>query len=122
METAPVVFARQVAPEDQARADFYALLSRLYASAPDAPLLAAIAAADELEVPAGDGPAAHLADAWHALIAASAVVDPAAAAVEYQELFVGVGRERGQPPRVSLRESRQRWALAGADPRLADSA
>ena len=30
---------RPLGPEDEARADFYALLSRLYAAAPDAPLL-----------------------------------------------------------------------------------
>ena len=48
-------------PEDQARAEFYALLSRLYAAAPDASLLAAIAAADELEIASQDGPAADLA-------------------------------------------------------------
>ena len=35
-------------PEDQARADFYALLSRLFAQAPDAALLATIAAAPPL--------------------------------------------------------------------------
>ena len=53
METAPLVFTPAIDPEDQARADFYALLSRLYAAAPDAPLLAAIAAADELDVAGG---------------------------------------------------------------------
>ena len=34
--------------EDQARANFYALLGRLYGAAPDAALLRAIAAEDEL--------------------------------------------------------------------------
>lgn len=92
METAPLVFTRTVDPEDQARADFYALLSQLYTAAPDAQLLAAIAAADELDVAAGDGPAASLARSWRALIAASAAMDPAAAEAEYQQLFVGVGQ------------------------------
>lgn len=81
-------------PEDQARADFYALLARLYAAAPDAPLLAAIAMADPL-VPgtlpaAGDG-ATTLASAWDSLRAASAVTNPEAAGDEFQALFVGVG-------------------------------
>jgi len=64
MESAPLVFTPAIVAEDQARADFYALLSRLYTSAPDAPLLASIAAADELAVAAGDGSAANLAQAW----------------------------------------------------------
>ncbi len=77
-------------PEDQARADFYALLARLYATAPDAPLLAAIAAAPSLAP--GDGEANGIGSAWDSLRAASAVVDPAAAGEEFQTLFVGVGR------------------------------
>jgi TorA maturation chaperone TorD len=108
METAPVVFIPPVDPEDQARADFYALLSRLYTSAPDAALLAAIAAADELNVAAGDGPAANLAQAWRELIAASAAMDSDTAEVEYQELFVGVGQSE-----VSLHGSAYARAAKG---------
>jgi len=36
-----------LAPEDRARADYYALLARLYADAPDAALLQAIAQSSE---------------------------------------------------------------------------
>jgi TorA maturation chaperone TorD len=108
MESAPLVFARTISPEDQARADFYALLSRLYASAPDAQLLAAIAAADELDVAANDGHAIGLSQTWHALVAASAVMDPAAAATEYQELFIGVGQSE-----VSLHASAYAKAAKG---------
>ena len=85
-------------PEDQARADFYALLARLCAEAPDAPLLAAIAAAAPL-TPAAPGALAGAGDdaktiamAWDSLRAASAVMDPEAASDEFQALFVGVGR------------------------------
>jgi TorA maturation chaperone TorD len=84
-----------LAPEDQARADYYALLSRLYADAPDAALLQAIAqsgAATEsggLEVGATAEPFTR---AWARLGAASAAMDAAAAAEEYQELFIGVGQ------------------------------
>jgi TorA maturation chaperone TorD len=84
-------------PEDQARADFYALLARLFAAAPDAALLAAIAAAVPLasDAPGGMGPAAGeaktIAYAWDSLRAASAVIDPDAAGDEFQALFVGVG-------------------------------
>ena len=75
MEPAPVVFAPTLDPEDQARADFYALLARLYAAEPDAALLASIAAADELAVDEGNVEGEALAEAWRTLIAASAVMD-----------------------------------------------
>jgi TorA maturation chaperone TorD len=83
---------RPLEPEDQARADFYALLARLYASAPDAPLLASIAAAPPLEPDAGIEEADGIAAAWASLRAASAESDPTAVAEEYQALFVGVGK------------------------------
>jgi len=92
METAPVVFTRRIEPEDQARADFYALLARLYRQAPDAGLLAAIAVADELQVAPGAEHGEALARAWRELIAASSVMEPEAATDEYQALFVGVGQ------------------------------
>ncbi len=85
-------------PEDQARADFYALLARLFAAAPDAALLAAIAAAAPLapDAPGGSGRADNdaqtIASAWDSLRAASAVMDPEAAGDEFQALFVGVGK------------------------------
>ena len=81
-----------ITAEDQARANFYALLGRLYAGAPDAALLRAIAAADELPVAAVEGPARDLAESWRTLIAASAAMDAEAASQEYIDLFVGVGR------------------------------
>jgi TorA maturation chaperone TorD len=81
-----------IAPEDEARANFYALLGRLYANAPDAALLRAIAGADELPGVASAAPAAALAEAWRTLVAASAAMDADAAAQEYVDLFVGVGK------------------------------
>jgi TorA maturation chaperone TorD len=81
-----------IAPEDQARADFYALLARLYASAPDATLLASVAACDELPADPGSEGGEALAEAWRKLVAASTAMDPAAAADEYQTLFIGVGK------------------------------
>jgi TorA maturation chaperone TorD len=79
-------------PEDQARADFYALLARLYAAAPDARLLAAIAGAGPLDADAGGEDANGIAVAWDSLRAASADADPVAIAEEYQALFIGVGK------------------------------
>jgi TorA maturation chaperone TorD len=87
-----VALHRQVAAEDEARANFYALLARLYADAPDATLLSAIAAADALPVVAPGGAAKDLAQSWRMLIAASAAMDAEAAAAEYQDLFIGVGK------------------------------
>lgn len=97
MEPAPVVFAPSIDPEDQARADFYALLARLYAAEPDAALLASIAAADELAVDEGNVEGETLAEAWRMLIAASAVMDAEAAAAEYVDLFIGVGASEVSP-------------------------
>src|SRR5512137_1298356 len=97
MSETDVVWHHRLEPEDQARADFYALLARLFAAAPDAALLAAIAAAPRLasDTPGGtsraDGDAKTIADAWDSLRAASAVMDPEAVGDEFQALFVGVG-------------------------------
>jgi TorA maturation chaperone TorD len=95
MESAPISMRHRLAPEDEARADFYALLARLYAEGPDAALLTAIAEAPPLGAEVrSDEPAAAggLAAAWDTLRAASAVLDPDAASQEYTDLFVGVGR------------------------------
>lgn len=82
----------QVAAEDEGRANFYALLARLFGDAPSATLLRAIAAADELPVAEGSGQA--LAESWRLLLAASAVMEAEAAASEYQDLFIGVGKSQ----------------------------
>jgi len=83
---ANVAFAHPLTPEDRGRSEFYALLARLYADAPDARLLHAIAAADTLEADTA------FASAWNRLVAASGAMDPDAAAQEYTDLFVGVGK------------------------------
>ena len=96
MEPGAVALARPLVPEDQARADFYALLARLYADPPDAALLAAIAGAAPLRIDADmdrpDAAAPSLAAAWDALRVASGVMDPEAVVEEYNNLFVGVGK------------------------------
>ncbi|HQA34988.1 MAG TPA: molecular chaperone TorD family protein [Casimicrobium huifangae] len=86
---APVSFRTWISPEDHGRANFYALISRLFADAPDAPLLRAIAGSPPL---ATDDDGMPLALAWSRLIAACTVVDVDAAAAEYETLFVGVGK------------------------------
>lgn len=77
--------AHPLAPEDRDRAEFYALLARLYADAPDPRLLRSIAGAQTMD---GDG---ALALAWNRLVAASGAMDADAAAQEYTDLFIGVG-------------------------------
>jgi TorA maturation chaperone TorD len=74
-------------PEEQARADFYALLSRLFYAPPDAALLQGLASADELH--AEDE---MLATRWRELTAAAALMEPEAARDEYDTAFVGTGR------------------------------
>jgi TorA maturation chaperone TorD len=97
MEPSPVVFSPSIEPEDQSRADFYALLARLYAAEPDTALLRSIASADELQVDDGNVEGETLAEAWRGLIAASAVMDAEAAATEYLDLFIGVGASEVSP-------------------------
>ncbi len=96
MGTATVKLHHRLAPEDQARADFYALIARLFADPPDAGLLAAIAQAAPLPAMLPGGGAEPmppcLPRAWDALRAASAATPPEAAAEEYNDLFVGVGK------------------------------
>ena len=84
---ASVAIPRAIAPEDRTRSDFYALLARLYADGPDAALLAAIARAARMD--AGGG---AMALAWNRLVDASSAMDPDAAAQEYTDLFIGVGK------------------------------
>ena len=81
-------------PEDRARADFYALIARLFYAGPDAGLLAAIGGADEI---AGEGENASLALAWKSLIAAAAAMDAEAARAEYDSVFVGTGKAEITP-------------------------
>ena len=85
---APVAIHRPVPPEEAARADFYALLARLFADPPDGALLGALAAAEPIPQDGDPG----LARAWLALVQASSAMDPDAAAEEYEVLFVGTGK------------------------------
>jgi TorA maturation chaperone TorD len=73
--------------EDQARADVYALLGRLFSGSPDAALLRALADADRLDEGAG-----AWAVAFNRLADASSVMDAGAAEQEYTDLFIGVGQ------------------------------
>ena len=85
---APVALQRALPVEEAARGHFYALLARLLHGAPDAALLARLAAAEPLPA---EGDAA-LAAAWRGLVDASSVMDADAATEEYEMLFDGMGK------------------------------
>ena len=97
---AAVALAYPLTPEDRSRADFYALLARLYADIPDNELLSAVAGAKSIDADSA------LARAWNLLVAASGAMDVDAAIQEYTDLFIGVGQSE-----VNLHGSH--W-LAGA--------
>ncbi len=88
MEAAPIKLTHRLEPEDEARAQFYALFARLYSAGPDAALLAAIGGSEPWPESA-DNP---LASAWNTLILASRAMDPEAADQEYTDVFIGVGK------------------------------
>lgn len=84
----PVTVHRPLAAEEAARADFYALLSRLFQSPPDGALLQSLAAASPI---AAEGDR-RLATAWQDLVDASGAMDSEAASDEYDALYGGVGK------------------------------
>ncbi len=88
-EAIPVEARPDVAPEDRARAEFYALLARLWYAAPEAALLGTIAAASD--IPA-EGEQTALAEAWRQLRAAAAAADPETVRAEYDGAFIGTGK------------------------------
>jgi TorA maturation chaperone TorD len=71
------------APEEQARANLYGLLARLFYAAPDAGLLGAIA---------GETLDGELAQPWEELKRAAAAADPEAVQEEYETAFIGTGK------------------------------
>ena len=93
-QIAPAESDTAVLQEDRARADFYALIARLFYAGPDAGLLAAIAGAEEI---AGETENVSLAQAWHSLILAAAVMEAEAAQEEYDSVFVGTGKAEITP-------------------------
>jgi TorA maturation chaperone TorD len=113
-----------VEPEEQARADMYALLARIIHAAPDAPMLSALAGADAIVA----GQAGHPLDrAWERLVLAAGVMQDDAVAEEFSALFVSVGTPRLNPyaslyltgfinekPLVALRDDLARLGMGRA--------
>jgi TorA maturation chaperone TorD len=84
---APIKLHRALAPEEAARANFYALIARLLAGAPDDALLGNLAAAQSLGAEAD----AALAQAWIDLCDVSNEADADRLGEEYEALFFGIG-------------------------------
>lgn len=72
-----------IPPEEQARANLYGLLARLFYAPPDAALLKAIA---------GESLEGGLAGPWQGLASAAASADPEAVREEYETAFIGTGK------------------------------
>jgi len=97
-----------LAPEDLARANCYALLARLFQAPPDASLLAALAASVDVGSTEDNQDASEdavLPAAWNELGIAASRATVASASAEYTDLFVAIGR-----PKVVLYAS---WYLTG---------
>lgn len=116
---------RPIAPEDQARANYYALISAFFRSAPSAELLAAVAASPTDEIHSQLEP---LPRAWRSLVIACQAMDVEAAAGEFATLFESVGKpevalngsfhETGffhEKPLAALREDLQALGLSRAE-------
>src|SRR5688572_3593561 len=85
-----------LAPEDEARADLYGVLGRLFYAAPDAQLLSELK--ERAAAPRdGEAQGGALAAAWRELGAACASAFPAHLENEHTELFIGTGRAEITP-------------------------
>ncbi len=92
MSTQALSFASADDAEELARAETYGLLARLFAAAPDAALLQQFAVA----VTQAPEPGAFLEAPWQDLVAALRATTVAAAADEYEALFMGIGKAEVQ--------------------------
>jgi TorA maturation chaperone TorD len=79
----------ELPPEEQGRANLYALLARLFYAPPDRALLEAIAGAQAIVAEDANSP---LAAAWRELAHAAAAAGEEAAREEYEGVFVGTGK------------------------------
>ena len=106
-------------PEDEARANLYGLIARLFHAAPDSQLISQLLGAPRIE---GEG---ELGASWREMIEACRTAFPAALEGEHTELFVGTGKSLVTPylsyylrrhsndnPLVELRAQLGRWGIA----------
>ena len=83
--------ALPLSEEDQARADFYALIARLMLAPPNAGLLAALGAAEPIRADGLAEAGRALEDAWLKLTQAASVMDAEGVADEFAALFISTG-------------------------------
>ena len=83
--------ALPLSDEDQARADFYALIARLMLAPPDGRLLAALATAEPIAADGLDEAGLALQDGWLKLTQGASVMDADAVAEEFDALFISTG-------------------------------
>ncbi|TAK41004.1 MAG: molecular chaperone [Betaproteobacteria bacterium] len=86
--------APDVAPEDLARADLYALLAQLFYAPPEGALLQALAGMHRTDAA---GEVSALAGPWLELARRAADADPDTVREEYESLFIGTGRAEVTP-------------------------
>ena len=126
---APRIEMAALEPEEQARADLYGLISRLFYGPPDSKLLAEVSHSpvppeDTVEEANDDS----LSRAWRALQEACRSTYPAVVRQEYDDVFVGAGKapvtpylsayaEPHTPDRhlLRLRQQLASWGLARRD-------
>ncbi len=107
-----------VAPEELARANFYALIARLFYAAPDAQLIAELRQAPPIQ---GDG---GLAVAWREMVDGCSSAFAVSLQNEHTDLFVGTGKAQVTPylshyvlkysndnPLVDLRQQLAAWRI-----------
>jgi TorA maturation chaperone TorD len=106
--------------EDQARANFYGLIARLFYQAPDAQLLGELLNAQPF-----DDSTSEIADAWREMMDACRKAFPVQLEDEHTELFIGTGKSEVTPylshyvlahandtPLVDVKLQLERWGLA----------
>lgn len=119
--------ALPLSDEDQARADFYALIARLLLAPPNAGLLQALAAAEPIRASGLAEAGRALEDAWLKLGQAASVIDADAVAEEFAALFISTGNPLLNPnasfylvghlndvPLAALRQDLSRLGIARA--------
>jgi TorA maturation chaperone TorD len=122
----PRLESGHLSDEDAARANFYALIGRLFYAAPDAGLLAALCSSDGNAGAAdGGGP---LVEAWASLLDACRSAHTEMLEAEYAALFISAGKSLVSPyvsgyasgmaadkQLVRLRQQLEAWGLARRD-------
>jgi TorA maturation chaperone TorD len=109
----------QLDEQDQARANFYGLIARLFYLPPDAQLLGEL-----INAKAFDDSGSEIAQAWSEMAAGCSSAFPVQLENEHTELFVGTGKAEVTPylsfyvlkhandnPLVALRQQLERWGI-----------